>query len=110
MKEVFISKVLRGRITTITTMALAFGLNAFAGAASGLPWEKPMTAIGNSLSGPVAYSVGLIGIVAAGGTMLFGHDLSEFGRKGAILGLGAGTLVFAAPLLASAFGIAGSIV
>jgi type IV secretion system protein VirB2 len=69
-----------------------------------------MTAIANSLSGPVAYAVGLIGIVASGATMLFGHDLPEFARKGALIGLGAGTLVFAAPLLATAFGVTGALI
>jgi type IV secretory pathway VirB2 component (pilin) len=97
------------KLATITSIALACALEAHA-STSGLPWEKPMTAIGNSLSGPVAYSIGLIGIVASGATMLFGHDLPEFARKGAMVGLGAGTLVFAAPLLQSAFGVSAAII
>lgn len=97
------------KLATLTFIGLACALEAHA-SNSGLPWEKPMTAIGNSLSGPVAYSIGLIGIVASGATMLFGHDLPEFARKGAMLGLGAGTLVFAAPLLQSAFGVSAAII
>lgn len=92
------------KLATVTIVGLACAIDAHA-SSTGLPWEKPMTAIANSLQGPVAYAVGLIGIVASGGTMLFGHDLPEFARKGALLGLGVGTLVFAAPLLATAFGV-----
>jgi len=34
-------------------------------AGGGLPWEAPMTAIATSLTGPVAYAIGLIGIAIA---------------------------------------------
>ena len=40
-----------------------------------------MTAIATSLTGPVAYAIGLIGIAIAGGAMLWGGELGEFGRK-----------------------------
>ena len=97
------------KLATVAFLGLGCALEAHA-STSGLPWEKPMTAISNSLSGPVAYSIGLIGIVASGATMLFGHDLPEFARKGAMVGLGAGTLVFAAPLLQSAFGVSAALI
>jgi hypothetical protein len=51
-----------------------------------------------------------LGIAFAGYHVLFGHELSEMGRKGATLGLGVSTLIFAAPMLASAFGVAGAVV
>jgi type IV secretory pathway VirB2 component (pilin) len=81
-----------------------------AAAAQGLPWEKPMTAIALSLTGPVAYAIGLIGIAVAGGTMLWGGELSEFGRKACMIGLVISVLVFAAPMLSSAFGVSGALV
>ena len=59
-----------------------------AAAAGGLPWEKPMTAIATSLTGPVAYAIGLIGIAIAGGAMLWGGELTEFGRRACMIGLG----------------------
>jgi type IV secretion system protein TrbD len=70
-----------------------------AAAAGGLPWEKPMTAIATSLTGPVAYAIGLIGIAIAGGAMLWGGELTEFGRRACMIGLVVSVLVFAAPLL-----------
>lgn len=91
-------------------MAVAFSLRLQAAAAGGLPWEKPMTAIATSLTGPVAYAIGLIGIAIAGGAMLWGGELTEFGRRACMIGLVVSVLVFAAPLLASAFGVNAAVV
>jgi type IV secretory pathway VirB2 component (pilin) len=48
---------------------------------AGLPWETPLTTLVNSVTGPVAYSVSLIGIVGAGGILIFaGGQVNEFLR------------------------------
>jgi type IV secretion system protein VirB2 len=48
---------------------------------AGLPWETPLTVLSNSITGPVAYSVSLIGIVGAGGILIFaGGQVNEFMR------------------------------
>jgi type IV secretion system protein TrbC len=48
---------------------------------SGLPWETPLTTLSNSVTGPVAYSVSLIGIVGVGGILIFaGGQVNEFLR------------------------------
>ena len=48
---------------------------------AGLPWESPLTTLSNSVTGPVAYSVSLIGIVGAGGILIFaGGQVNEFLR------------------------------
>ena len=48
---------------------------------SGLPWETPLTTLSNSVTGPVAYAVSLIGIVGAGGILIFaGGQVNEFLR------------------------------
>jgi type IV secretion system protein VirB2 len=91
-------------------MAYAFSVQANAAPAGALPWEKPMTAIATSLTGPVAYAIGLIGIAIAGGAMLWGGELTEFGRRACMIGLVVSVLVFAAPMLASAFGVAAALV
>ena len=75
-----------------------------------LPWEQPMTTIATSLTGPVAYAIGLIGIAIAGGTMLWGGELTEFGRRACMIGLVVSVLVFAAPMLSSAFGVSAAVV
>src|SRR5436309_15918243 len=102
--------VIRARSATLLIMAATCPRNVHAAAAGRLPWEAPMTAIATSLTGPVAYAVGLIGIAIAGGSMLWGGELSEFGRRACMIGLVVSVLVFAAPLLASAFGVNAAVV
>ena len=98
------------RIASLTTLVFAVSIRAHAAAAGRLPWEAPMTAIATSLTGPVAYAIGLIGIAIAGGTMLWGGELTEFGRKACMIGLVVSVLVFAAPMLSSAFGVTAAVV
>jgi type IV secretion system protein TrbC len=66
---------------------LLFVLAALAGTAhaatggGGLPWEAPLTTLSNSVSGPVAYGASLIGLVGAGGVLIFaGGMINEFLR------------------------------
>jgi type IV secretion system protein VirB2 len=101
---------LASRMMTLTVLALAASIRVHAAAAGRLPWEAPMTAIATSLTGPVAYAIGLIGIAIAGGTMLWGGELTEFGRKACMIGLVISVLVFAAPMLSSAFGVSAAVV
>ena len=102
--------ILGPRLGAFIVLASTFSLRMQAAAASGLPWEKPMTAIATSLTGPVAYAIGLIGIAIAGGAMLWGGELTEFGRRACMIGLVVSVLVFAAPLLSSAFGVNAAVV
>jgi len=66
---------------------LSFGLLVAAGTAhaatggGGLPWETPLQTLSNSVTGSVAYSCSLIGIVDAGGVLIFaGGMVNEFLR------------------------------
>ncbi len=105
------TRAMCSRALIFTGVALACAVRASAApAGSGLPWEAPMTAIATSLTGPVAYAIGLIGIAIAGGTMLWGGDLGEVGRKACMVGLVIAVLVFAAPMLSSAFGVAAALI
>jgi type IV secretion system protein TrbC len=98
------------KTATLFVLAVGFAVRSHAAAAGRLPWEAPMTAIATSLTGPVAYAIGLIGIAIAGGTMLWGGELTEFGRRACMIGLVISVLVFAAPMLSSAFGVAAAVV
>src|SRR6516164_8810199 len=43
--------------------------------------EKPLQTLGNSISGPVAYGLSLIGLVVSGGVLIFmGGELNHFAR------------------------------
>ena len=98
------------RAASMLALAYAFAIRANAAAAGTLPWERPMTAIATSLTGPVAYAIGLIGIAIAGGAMLWGGELTEFGRRACMIGLVVSVLVFAAPMLSSAFGVSAAVI
>src|SRR5689334_11109922 len=52
---------------------------------AGLPWEGPLRVVANSLTGPVALSIAIIALMAAGGTLVFGGELHEFGRRSCIV-------------------------
>ena len=58
----------------------------------------------------LAYAIGLIGIAIAGGAMLWGGELTEFGRRACMIGLVVSVLVFAAPMLSSAFGVNAAVI
>ena len=103
-------RTIRGRVGALSAMAWAFAIKANAATAGTLPWEKPMTAIATSLTGPVAYAIGLIGIAIAGGAMLWGGELTEFGRRACMIGLVVSVLVFAASMLSSAFGVSAAVI
>lgn len=61
-------------------LALAGTANAANGGA-GLPWEQPLTTLSNSVTGPIAYSVSLLGIVCCGAVLIFaGGQINEFVR------------------------------
>ena len=98
------------KLAPLIALTWAFSIRAYAAAGGSLPWEKPMTAIATSLTGPVAYAIGLIGIAIAGGAMLWGGELTEFGRRACMIGLVVSVLVFAAPMLSSAFGVSAAVV
>jgi type IV secretion system protein VirB2 len=106
----FSAGLVQGRSALLLLMAFACAIHANAATSGGLPWERPMTAIATSLTGPVAYAIGLIGIAIAGGAMLWGGELTEFGRRACMIGLVVSVLVFAAPMLSSAFGVAAAVI
>ena len=97
-------------VTKMMWLFLLLALHAAAATSGSLPWEAPMKTIATSLTGPVAYAIGLIGIAIAGGTMLWGGELTEFGRRACMIGLVVSVLVFAAPMLSSAFGVSAAVV
>lgn len=75
-----------------------------------LPWEGPLRTIASSLTGPVAFSVALIGIFSTGATLVWGGEMNEFARRAVLLGLIVAVLVFATNILSSAFGVAGALI
>jgi type IV secretion system protein VirB2 len=83
---------------------------AHAGTTGTLPWEGPLQTIATSLTGPVAFSVSIIGIFATGATLMWGGEMNEFARRAALMGLVVAVIVFATNIMSSAFGVTGAVV
>jgi type IV secretory pathway VirB2 component (pilin) len=67
-------------LLSVILAALASTAHAATGG-GGLPWETPLQTLSNSVTGSVAYSISLIGIVGAGGVLIFaGGMVNEFLR------------------------------
>lgn len=73
------------RLTTVLIMFGAFVLlmiashaHAASGAGGGLPYEDWLTRIRQSITGPVAFGISVIAIVAAGAMLIFGGDMNGF--------------------------------
>lgn len=79
---------------------------AFASEGTGgsLPYESWLTNLRNSVTGPVAFSTSLIGIVVAGGVLIFGGDLNGFFRTLIFLVLVMALLVGAQNVMSTFFG------
>ena len=80
------------------------------GAGGGLPWENPLNRIAQSLTGPVALSISLIALMVAGGTLVFGGELSEFARRSSVAVLAIAFLVLGAGFMTALFGVGGATV
>jgi type IV secretion system protein TrbC len=77
--------------------------HASATGGGGLPWETPLQTIETSIKGPVAYGLALLGIVASGGMLIFGGEISEFTRRIMYIVLVGAVILGAASLLTTLF-------
>ncbi|MDR1613850.1 MAG: TrbC/VirB2 family protein [Planctomycetota bacterium] len=77
----------------------------FAGPGEGgkLPYEAWLTSVRSSATGPVAYAFGIIGIVVAGGILIFGGDLNGFFRTMLVVVLVMALLVTANTVMTDLF-------
>jgi type IV secretion system protein VirB2 len=97
------------RLMLLFLFALATGQTVWAaGAGGGLPWETPLSLVATSLTGPVALSISLIALMVAGGTLVFGGELSEFARRSCVAVLAIAFLVLGAGFMTSLFGVGGA--
>lgn len=91
-------------------LVLAFLLlapqHAFASEGTGgsLPYESWLTNLRNSVTGPVAFALSIIGIVVAGGILIFGGELNGFFRTLIFIVLVMALLVGAQNMMSTFFG------
>jgi type IV secretion system protein TrbC len=97
--------LLMGLLFVATQLAWAGG-----GGGAGLPWETPLNRVAQSMTGPVALSISLIALMVAGGTLVFGGELSEFARRSCVAVLAIAFLVLGAGFMTTLFGVGGAVV
>lgn len=80
--------------------------HAFASEGTGgsLPYESWLVNLRNSVTGPVAFTLSIVGIVIAGGVLIFGGDLNGFFRTLIFLVLVMALLVGAQNVMSNFFG------
>ena len=74
------------------------------GTGGSLPYESWLTNLRNSVTGPVAFALSIIGIVIAGGVLIFGGDLNAFFQTLVFIVLVMALLVGAQNMMGTLFG------
>ena len=74
------------------------------GSGGSLPYETWLANLRNSVTGPVAFALSIIGIVVAGGVLIFGGDLNGFFRTMIFLVLVMALLIGAQNIMGTFFG------
>jgi len=68
-------------IAALILSLMSIEAHAAAAGGGGLPYEAWLTTLRTSVTGPVAFAVSIIGIVVAGGVLIFGGELNAFFRS-----------------------------
>jgi len=100
--------LLTKRLATLATIVVAFSLKAQAGVAT-MPWDAGLKSMALDLAGPVAWTIGVIGVVMGASSVVIHHELTGFGQKALITGVGAMMAGFA-PGVLTALGIGAALV
>jgi type IV secretion system protein TrbC len=82
---------------------------AATGGGGNLPWDQPLTVLKNDLTGPVAFSISLLAMVACGAALVFGGEINEFVRRMIMLVIVCAFIVSVVNV-ASALGLTGALV
>lgn len=77
---------------------------ASSGTGGGLPYESWLESLRNSITGPVAFTFAIIGIVGTGGALIFGGDLNGFLRSMIFLVLIIALIVASQNIMSGLFG------
>jgi type IV secretion system protein VirB2 len=97
----------------LTMAGLAIISNALAHASTsttGLPWETPLQTVQQSLTGPVAAGISVVGIAAGGMALVFGGELSEFAKRACYAVIATGAIVGAGSLMSTLFSSSSAVI
>lgn len=91
-------------LLALVVSALPHPAFASVGTGGSLPYEDWLSSLRSSVTGPVAFALSIIGIVVAGGVLIFGGDLNGFFRSLIFLVLVMALLVGAQNIMSNFFG------
>jgi type IV secretory pathway VirB2 component (pilin) len=93
-------------LALVAVLFITMPEHAFAseGSGGGLPYEGFLSKLRDSVTGPVAFTLSMVGIVVAGATLIFGGDISGFFRTMVLIILVVAILVGAQNMMSSFFG------
>src|ERR1700686_1134449 len=66
-------------------LTMAMLTPAIASTGGGLPWDTPLQTLQNDLTGPVATTVSVLALFAAGAALVFGEELGLLVRRALLL-------------------------
>ena len=89
-------------------LAIAMLQPAMASTGGGLPWDTPLQTLQNDLTGPVATTVSVLALYAAGAALVFGEELGLFVRRALLLVVAIAFLVLGNNFL-TALGLTGAV-
>jgi len=96
---------------TIAGLALVSSAVSYASSTStGLPWETPLQTVKQSLTGPVAAGISVVGIAAGGMALVFGGELSEFAKRACYAVIATGAIVGAGTLMSTLFSSSSAVI
>lgn len=106
------SRRLEGKALPFTILSLVIAVvllapqSAWAAVGTGgaLPYESWLESLRNSVTGPVAFALSVVGIVVSGGVLVFGGDLNGFFRTMMFLVLVMAFLIGAQNIMGTFFG------
>ena len=93
-----------GLLVGFLLLMIAQPAMASEGTGGSLPYESWLTNLRNSVTGPVAFAISIIGIVVAGGVLIFGGELNGFFRTLFFLVLVMALLIGAQNMMGTFFG------
>jgi len=96
---------------TLAGLALVSSAVSYASTTStGLPWETPLQTVKQSLTGPVAAGISVVGIAAGGMALVFGGELSEFAKRACYAVIATGAIVGAGTLMSTLFSASSAVI
>ena len=70
---------------------------------AGLQWEAPLVALRNSITGPVAFTVSVLALVACGTALAMGAEMNDLVKRVLMVVLSIAIIVFASGLIGTLF-------